>query len=225
MDARSTRSGRGLTPLSRALSAVVCAGAVLAAGACSSAVNPGTPGLSAPYASATPSTVPATLAAGEDPADLLTEPPPFSASRDPAVSDPSSGAMLTVTDIRISHHDGFDRVVYELDGSGVPGWTVGYVSQAVEEASGMVLEIDGRATLWVALTGSGYPSETGAVPFSHPTSVRGAGTTVVTEVEGWSAFEGTTGSFIGVAEQELAFRVFLLDHPLRVVVDIEEPRT
>ena len=45
----------------------------------------------------------------------------------------------------------------------------------------------------------------------------------MTEVVGWSAFEGATGSYIGVTEAELAFRVFLLDQPLRVVIDVAEP--
>lgn len=211
--------------LVRALAAALCVGAALTAGACATPVNPGTPGSSTPDVSATPAAVAAALPAGEDPADLLTEPPPFPASIAPATSAPSTGALLTVTDVRVAHHDGFDRVVYELDGSGVPGWTVGYVSRAVQDGSGMVLDVEGRATLWVALTGSGYPSDTGAVPFSHPTPVRGDGTTAVTEVQGWSAFEGTTGSFVGVAEPDLPYRVFLLDHPSRVVVDVAEPRS
>ena len=209
----------------RALSAALCLGAALTAGGCATPVNPGTPGRTVPDISATPATVTAVLPAGEGPDDLLTELPPFPVTLDPASSAPSTGALLTVTDIRVAHHEGFDRVVYALDGSGVPGWTVGYVSQAVQDGSGMVLELEGRATLWVALTGSGYPSDTGATPFSHPTSVRGDGTTAVTEVQGWSAFEGTTGSFIGVAEPGLAYRVFLLDHPSRVVVDVAEPRS
>ena len=222
MDARRTPSDRGRTVV-RTLAEVVCLSAVLAAGACSAAVNPGTPTMPAPHVSPTPAAVSAALETQEEPTDLVTAPPPFPVSLDPAATEPSTGAALTVTDIRVTHHDGFDRVVYEMDGSGVPGWTVGYVSRAVQDGSGLVLELEGRATIWVAIYGSGYPSETGVVPFSHPTAVRGDDATVVTEVQGWSAYEGTTGSFIGVAEQGLTFRVFLLEQPLRVVVDVAEP--
>ena len=211
----------------RALSAVMCAGAVLAAGSCSTPVNPGTPHDSAPYVSTTPvppAEVVASLVTGDLSADLVTDPPPFPQALDPAVAAPSLGAMLTVTDVRVARHESFDRVVYELAGIGLPGWTVGYVSQAVQDGSGMLIELEGRSTLWVAISGSGYPSQTGAVPFSHPTTVRGDQTVAVTEVQGWSAFEGTTGSFIGVSGRTLPYRVFLLDDPVRVVVDVEHPR-
>lgn len=235
MDGRRTRPARG--PASqlgrsrpatlRALVALVCAGTALAAGGCSTPVNPGTPTSSAPYVSTTPvppAEVVASLTSGELTLDLVTDPPPFPEVLEPAVAAPSLGAVLTVTDVRVARHEGFDRVVYELAGSGLPGWTVGYVSQAVQDGSGMIIELEGRSTLWVSISGSGYPSQTGAVPFSHPTTVRGDQTTAVTEVQGWSAFEGTTGSFIGVSGRDLPYRVFLLDDPVRVVVDVEHPQ-
>lgn len=220
MDART---GRIRSTLPRALATAVGLGAVLAAGACSAPVNPGTPENAAPHSLASPSAVLAALDGGLEPDDAVTSPPPFPASLDPAAAEPSSGASLTVTDVRVTPQDGFDRVVYELAGSGMPGWTVGYVSQAVQDGSGMVLALEGRAVLWVSISGSGYPSDTGETPFSHPTSVRGDGASVVTEVQGWTAFEGTTGSFIGVADRDLPFRVYLLEYPLRVVVDVAQP--
>ena len=211
---------RAMHGRSRSLAIAVCVGGVLlAAEGCASAVNPGTPAVPASQVSATPATLSSSLV-------RLSElsPPPFPAGLDPATADPSPGALLTVTDVRVAHHDGFDRVVYEMDGTGRPGWTVGYVSQAVQDSSGMLLDIEGRATLWVAISGSAYPSDTGVAPFTHQTSVRAAGTAVITEVEGWSPFEGITSSYIGVAEQDAGFRVFLLDDPVRVVVDVEEPQ-
>ena len=219
MDARR---GRNRSILIRSLPAAVCLGAALAIGGCSAAVNPGTPRVSLPEQQLAPETVPAALGGGDVLPDLLTSPPPFPVGLVPATAAPSPGATLTVTDVQVAHHEGFDRVVYEMAGAGMPGWTVGYVSQAVQDGSGMVLELDGQATLWVSISGSGYPSDSGATPFSHPTPVRGDRTTAVTEVQGWSAFEGTTGSFIGVAGTDHAFRVFLLDDPVRLVVDIDE---
>lgn len=218
MDGRAKPAGGHM----RTLAAVCVGSALLAAGGCASAVNPGTPLVPAPQASATPATVSSALSNLDGFSELT--PPPFPAGLDPATAEPSTGALLTVTDVRVDHHDGFDRVVYEMDGVGRPGWTVGYVSQAVQDGSGMLLNIEGPATLWVAISGSAYPSDTGAVPFTHQTSMRGDGTTVVTEVEGWSPFEGITGSYVGVAEPRASFRVFLLEDPVRVVVDLEEPQ-
>lgn len=207
----------------RALGTAVCVGgALVAAGGCASAVNPGTPAVSVSQVSATPAALSSALSPPAGFSEL--SPPTFPAGLDPATAEPSPGALLTVTDVRVAHHDGFDRVVYEMTGSGRPGWTVGYVSQAVQDGSGMLLDIEGRATLWVAISGSAYPSDTGVTPFTHQTSVRGAGTTVVTEVEGWSPFEGITGSYVGVSDQRASFRVFLLEDPVRVVVDLEEPQ-
>ena len=215
----------------RGLRALTYAGTLLVLGGCSTPVNPGTPSVSAPYVSVTPPATPepltevtATLTSGDLPRDLVVDPPPFPAALEPSVAAASSSAALTVTDVRVAAHPGFDRVVFEMGGNGMPGWTVGYVSQAVQASSGMLLEIEGRATLWVSISGSGYPSATGSTPFTHSTPVRGDGTAAVTEVQGWSAFEGTTESFVGVVEHELPYRVFLLDDPVRVVVDVEHPR-
>ena len=228
LPARAGRPGRGVR---RGLWALVCAGTALAVGGCSTPVSPGTPSASAPYVSVTPVPVPepltevtATLTAGDLPRVLVVDPPPFPAALEPSVAAASSSAALTVTDVEVVPHEGFDRVVFEMGGNGMPGWTVGYVSQAVQASSGMVLEVEGKSTLWVAISGSAYPSATGWTPFKHPTPVRGDGTAAVTEVQGWSAFEGTTESFVGVVEQDLPYRVFLLENPVRVVVDVEHPR-
>ena len=203
----------------RALSAAVCAGAALALGGCSAAVNPGTPVLSVPRSAPTSATVSAASVAADVAAEVAA-PPAFPATPTPSSAAPSAGAALTVTDIQVTSNDGFDRVVYEMSGNGLPGWTVGYVSHTVQDGSGLVLDVDGRGVLWVAISGSGYPSQTGATPFRHPTAVRGESTTAVTEVHGWTAFEGTTESFIGTVGRNHSFRVFLCADPVRVVVDV-----
>lgn len=225
-------------PAIRAAAVVVALVGALALAGCDDDVNPGTPSPSTvqpePTTSATSEPEPSTSSTAPDdgatpddattapPADEVPAPPPFPADTSADTAEPSAGAMLTVTDVRVAHHPGFDRVVYEMDGTGTPGWTVSYVSEAIQDGSGFVLDLPGEGTLSVAISGSAYPMDSGATPFEHATGVVGPGTTTVTEVQGWSVFEGITGSFIGLTEAGHPFRAYLLQDPVRVVVDISE---
>lgn len=136
-----------------------------------------------------------------------------------AHAEPTDAASLTVTDVRVGAHDGFDRVVYEFDGSGTPGWTVRYVDAAVQDGSGATLDVPGLTILEVSLTGTGYPFDTGVEPYEGANPLPGTG--AVTEVRMATVFEGITQSFIGLADPARPATVSLLTDPVRVVVDIE----
>ncbi|WP_441300214.1 AMIN-like domain-containing (lipo)protein [Blastococcus sp. PRF04-17] len=124
---------------------------------------------------------------------------------------------MTVSDIRVGRHDGFDRVVFEVDGTGTPGWDVRYVDQAFSQGSGDAVDVAGDAVLQVTLTGAAYPFETGVEEFTGG-PVRG-GTDVVTEVAWDATFEGTSVAFVGTAAT-VPFRVYQLTGPTRVVVEV-----
>ena len=145
---------------------------------------------------------------------------PFPANTEPDTADPSSGAQITVSDIRVGRHDGFDRVVFEVGGTGSPGWDVRYVDSAVSQGKGDEIPVDGDAILQVTLSGAGYPYDTGVEEFSGSASAGDA--EVVTEVVYDSTFEGTSVAFIGTTA-ETPFRVYLLDGPTRVVVEVADP--
>lgn len=151
--------------------------------------------------------------------DGSSDAPPFPANTEPDTGTASSGALLTVTDIRTGHHTGFDRVVFEVDGTGTPGWDVRYVDEAVEQGRGDVLPVAGNAILQVTITGVGYPTETGIEEFDGTVPLPGHGTDVVTEVVWDSTFEGTSVAFVGTTE-EAPFRVYLLEAPARVVLEV-----
>jgi len=159
---------------------------------------------------------------GTTPTDDATEAPlPFPANTDPDTEDPSAGAALTVTDIRIGHHDGFDRVVFELGGTGTPGWRVEYVDQPIDDGSGNVATVDGDAYLQVMISGSGYPMDTGVEEYTEPNPVR-ADDGEIEEVLLRGVFEGYTQAFVGVDDERRPFRVFSLENPTRVVVDVRD---
>ena len=128
---------------------------------------------------------------------------------------------MTVRDIRIGHHDGFDRVVFEVGGTGTPGWQVRYVDQAASQGSGKPIAVSGKAVLQVEVTGAGYPDDTGVKEYAGPNPVAAPGTHAVTEVAFDGTYEGATAAFIGTAART-PFRVYRLDSPARVVVEVAD---
>ncbi len=158
---------------------------------------------------------------GDTDADGGTDAPPFPGNTEPDTADPSGDTLATVTDIRIGRHDGFDRVVFEVDGGGVPGWDVRYVDQPSSQGSGDPVDVEGAAFLQVTLTGIGLPGDTGVDEWSGPNPLSAAGTETVTEVAWDATFEGQSVAFVGTTEQT-PFRVYLLEDPVRVVVEVAD---
>ncbi|MBF6210739.1 hypothetical protein IU487_06710 [Nocardia puris] len=145
------------------------------------------------------------------------------ADAQPKRGEHSPGAALTVTDIRIGTHSGFDRVVYEFGGTGTPGWQVGYTDRAVQDGSGAVLDIAGQSLLEVRITGSAYPFDSGVTPYEGPDPATDASAPLIAGVYRTLVFEGTTQSFIGVNDERPAFEVTTLTNPTRLVIDIAAP--
>ncbi|WP_097182585.1 AMIN-like domain-containing (lipo)protein [Blastococcus haudaquaticus] len=154
-------------------------------------------------------------APGEDGGD---DAPPFLADTESDTESASADASVTVSDIRIGGHDGFDRVVFEVGGTGTPGWDVQYVDAASSQGSGEAIDVAGDAVLQVTLTGAGYPYDTGVEEYAGG-PLTSAASTVVTEVVWDATYEGTSVAFIG-ATTEYPFRVYALSDPARVVVEV-----
>lgn len=227
------------TALTTAVAIAACA-ALLLAGCTSAQPGPGSdesgpaPAASGPDASQEPSesagdgaSEPAEPEAEPEPATSATETdsgPAFAANTKPDTAE-SSGAgntFLTVTDVRVAAHDGYDRVVFDLDGtgSGRPGWRVEYVDQAVDDGSGDTVRVAGDAILRVSISGTATPMDSGVDEFSGD-RIEPADTEAIDEIVYRYWFEGYTTAFLGVDEGERPFRVFLLEDPMRVVVDVQ----
>ena len=153
--------------------------------------------------------------------DGATAAPTFPANTDPDTADASSGASVTVRDIRLGRQDGFDRVVFEVGGTGTPGWDVRYVDHASSQGSGEAIDVAGDAVLQVSLTGAGYPYDTGVTEYSAAGPLTAAGTKNVTEVVFDATYEGTTEAFVGT-KTKAPFRVYLLQNPTRVVLEVAD---
>lgn len=150
------------------------------------------------------------------------EPTPATVVDAPATSPETSTTMaaLTVTDISVGHHEGFDRVVYELGGTGTPGWEIEYVDRAVQDGSGTAIDVAGQSVLEVRITGSVYPFDSGVEPYSGPDPVVDPSAPAVAGVYRTIVFEGVTQSFVGVNGERPAFSVSALSNPTRLVIDI-----
>ena len=194
--------------------AVLLTACALAA-ACSSdpELTSGSGGAASPPASAVPGLSPGPAATPADDA------PAFEADTAPDTQAPQGGP-LTVTAVRVARQDGYDRVVLELAGEdgGAPGWRVQYEEDPRRAGSGDPVDVDGSATLVVLVDGTGYPMDTGADEVSGNPAVP-ADAEVVEDVELGAVFEGTYEAFIGVS-RKAPFRVFRLEDPARVVIDL-----
>lgn len=144
---------------------------------------------------------------------------PFLDADAEAVADPSTDARLTVTGVRVGRHGDYDRTVFDLAGTGTPGWRVDHVSQAAEDPSGKAVELAGDGIVQVVLTGTGYPTDTGFDEWAGA-PITTEGYAQLWEVHFVGTFEGQTQAFLGTKDRDAAFRVFSLADPLRVVVDV-----
>ncbi|MGY1633069.1 hypothetical protein ACI784_15315 [Geodermatophilus sp. SYSU D01186] len=145
----------------------------------------------------------------------------FVADTRPDTAEASADSRVTVTEIRTGRQEGFDRVVLEVGGTGTPGWDVRYVDQPASQGRGDALQVAGEAVLQVTLTGVGYPYDTGIEEWAGPDPLPGNGTRTVTEVVWDATFEGTSVAFVGT-RAEVPFRVYALEQPTRVVVEVAD---
>lgn len=132
----------------------------------------------------------------------------------------ATGDRLVVTAVRAGRHDGFDRVVWELEGeSGTPGWRAGYTDQPVQQGSGKSFDVRGDAFLEIAIDGVTYPAADQDAAGAEQIALEGP---AVTEVRNGGVFEGINDGAVGVTG-ELPFRVYALAAPARVVLEVVHP--
>lgn len=196
----------------RCLRATVAMTGILLSAACSDA-----PAREAAGRTSGPTQAPVS-SAPPSPEAAATPSPVFAAGTAP-VEEAHTGGPLTVTAVRVARQDGYDRVVFELDGRqpGEPGWRIAYTDDPRRAGSGDKVDVQGKATLAVFIDGTGYPFDTGQ---QEATSVQvPADVEVVRDVELGSVFEGTYEAFVGVS-RKAPFRVFRLGDPARVVIDL-----
>lgn len=124
---------------------------------------------------------------------------------------------LVVTDIRVGHHQGFDRIVFDFSGTGTPGYYITYTDSPTQQASGYPLVPAGDSYIDIAIDGTTYPFEVDKQPGSQATT---PDLPVVKEVADGGTFEGRSQYVVGIGGPKKPFAVGMLDNPTRLVVDV-----
>jgi len=128
-----------------------------------------------------------------------------------------AGASGTVSDIRIAHHDGYDRLVIGFATSNsMPQYELGRqaTSTFVRDASGQPVTLEGSAGIRAVLRNSDVVS--GAPSDLKPRLPE------IREAANIGNFERVVGYGIGL-KTAACFRVLELSGPTRLVIDVQTP--
>lgn len=140
------------------------------------------------------------------------------------LEDKSGGSLgdaeLVIQDVRVGSHDGYDRVVFEYAGTGLPGFRTQYTDGVYQQGSGFPLEIAGNAYLQVVI----YGTPMGLMPANEELLNAGPMPLAAGNIKGIThggVFEGDTQYAIGLDKQR-AYTIYTLENPTRLVVDIQQ---
>lgn len=124
------------------------------------------------------------------------------------------GEDVVIMDLRAGSHDGFDRVVYEFNGTQSPSFATQWVDTPMSYGSDAALPIAGNAFLRLEIRNT---TDDSGRDYTHDAT---AGN--VQEIFHTSAHKvlGATEYFIGLDKQR-PFRIYYLDDPSRLVIDFE----
>src|SRR3954466_11313982 len=144
----------------------------------------------------------------------------YGANTDPDERPGEFDTGRKVTNVRVGSHadQRFDRVVFDLSGSGAPGWHVAYTESAVQDGSGATVGVPGEGVLTVVLRGINWTEA--SLPEYGGAPIDGPGDSIV-GVRWGGSFGGQTQAFVGTSAR-LPFRVGVLGSPNRVYIDVAQ---
>lgn len=145
------------------------------------------------------------------------------ASTDPRNAPPTGKGSALLVDVRAGAGDGYERIVFEFEGTAVPGYSVRWVDGPIQAAgSGMSVDVGGEAFLEVAMT-----SASGVDPHSGEPTYGGASrldlaaqTQLLVELVRSGDFEGNL-TWVAGGRARSPFRVLVLTEPTRLVIDVQ----
>lgn len=171
------------------------------------------PGTGTPGATDSPGTT--TDVHGDPGGPTDTDDPAPPSQGPPEDTQPAPGTQLDLTGVRAAAHDGYDRVVLDLSGTGMPGSSVRLTTDPTADGSGLPVEYTGAQALTVMLHGMTYndvDTVVSGVPAGNVASVKVMGT-----------FEGDQLIVIGLTDPDITLddiSVSTLTGPTRLVVDV-----
>jgi hypothetical protein len=175
-----------------------------------------------PDATPTPTPMP-----DEETADL----PPFECDALP-VEGGGTVDLVNLAEVRVGEHDGYDRVVFEFQAYATPpggndredGIPEHLLRSAdlplVDTPRGEQMEVAGHAFLHLTLLGGTRLTAEFEETYEGPLQFELGGTAIAEVVEAGD-FEATADWYIGLELDQPCLRVFELEDPARLVIDIE----
>lgn len=174
-----------------------------------------TPARTSPPATASPAAAPTPT------------PTPTAVASCPDQQGGTANSVTQLVAVRIAHHPGFDRIVFELGPSGppaeyrMPEWRLS-VATSFTDTAGRDVQIDGNAWLGLNFQGNSIvDANTGQVTYTGPTELR-PGTPLVRHVRLIEDFERVQVWGIGL-ERLACASVLELTDPVRLVLDLPTP--
>ncbi|WP_043621094.1 AMIN-like domain-containing (lipo)protein [Nonomuraea candida] len=131
--------------------------------------------------------------------------------------DRSGMEPAVVTSVRYAAHEAYDRLVVELKG-GIPGYSVKWVDELVQDGSGRAIDVPGGAYLQLTLFPANAHDDEGRSTWAGG-PVYEANLDNLTGVVRTGDFEGRVGIGLALARRT-AFRVTEQDSPNRLVLDV-----
>lgn len=125
--------------------------------------------------------------------------------------------VAVLREVRAAEQQGFDRVVFEFEGSSVPGYRIGYVDRPAQCGSGEPVAVAGEARLQVQLLPAQAHTEAGEPTVAE--RERRLDLPVLQELESTCDFEADVTWVLGLVSRR-PYRVQELASPARLVVDI-----
>lgn len=129
-------------------------------------------------------------------------------------------AEMMIEDVRAGAHDGFDRLVVELSGTGSPSVIAGYEADPRQQASGNELRPAGNAFFTLLIQGVplSMSADEAIVAKSDPA---GAAAGNIVGVADGGVFEADAQYVVGL-DTERPYKLTMLENPTRVVVDFQK---
>lgn len=133
------------------------------------------------------------------------------------------GRMATATAVRVARHDGFDRFVVEFTaGSPAPGYHIEHVDRPAHECgSGNEVRLPGDGWLQVRIEPAQAHDDEGRGTVRARSAETGLPNVI--EYRMTCDFEGQV-EWILALRSPTAYRVYELDNPRRLAVDVRHPR-
>ena len=132
---------------------------------------------------------------------------------------PVAADAALLKEIRIAAHENFDRVVFEFEGTALPGYHIEYIDKPVRQCgSGNAVQLKGDG--WLEISFQPANAHTDAGEPTIASRVFSPNLSIIKELRSTCDFEAEVAWVAGVASPN-KYRVIELTDPTRLAVDIK----